>query len=283
MKIFIVAWKILAPILNGQHNTFQFPSDSMICPIILERELELTDMICNSTEVHESGSSPIAMAKKHKRGSVMEPNQASVLLKHILKTFPDPIFLLDENGTYVEIAGGLERQLYDTPEYLKTYTLHDIVSKAEADRFLSVVKVAIKEKKLKTIEYCLTSSEMKFNPMDGPQGPQWYHGRVYPIVLPKETMGHVIWVAINITEKKKVEQERDQVIRDLKQALEEIKTLRGILPICSNCKKIRDDKGYWNRIENYLETHSDAVFSHSICKECARELYPELDLDDDLF
>ncbi len=268
---------------NGQHCTFQFPSESMICPIIVERELELTDMICNSKEEKNPDRHLLQWQKEYKRGSTMEPNQASVLLKHILETFPDPIFLLDENGTYVEIAGGLERQLYDSPEYLKTYTLHDIVSKAEADRFLSVVKAAVKGKKLKTIEYCLTSSEMKFNPMDGPKGPQWYHGRVYPIVLPKETVGHVIWVAINITEKKEVEQERDRVIRELKQALEEIKTLRGILPICSNCKKIRDDKGYWNRIESYLETHSDAVFSHSICKECARELYPELDLDDDLF
>lgn len=203
----------------------------------------------------------------------MKPNQASKLLEHILKTFPDPVFLLDENGTYVEIAGGLERQLYDSSEYLRTYTLHDVVSKAEADRFLSVVNAALKEKRLKTIEYCLTSSEMKFNPMDGPKEPQWYHGRVYPISLPKETVGHVIWVAINITEKKKVEQERDLVVKELKQALEEIKTLRGILPICANCKKIRDDKGYWNQLESYIQTHTDASFSHSICPECSDKLY----------
>jgi len=57
--------------------------------------------------------------------------------------------------------------------------------------------------------------------------------------------------------------------------LSEIQTLRGILPICSNCKKIRDDKGYWNQIEAYISDHSEAQFSHSICPECAKELYPE--------
>ena len=59
-------------------------------------------------------------------------------------------------------------------------------------------------------------------------------------------------------------------------ALADVKVLRGLLPICSACKKIRDDKGYWNQIEVYVEEHSDAMFSHGICPECAREYYPEV-------
>ncbi len=61
----------------------------------------------------------------------------------------------------------------------------------------------------------------------------------------------------------------------LEQALGEIKTLRGIIPICANCKKIRDDKGYWNQIEKYIQEHSAAAFSHGICPECVKILYPE--------
>lgn len=63
---------------------------------------------------------------------------------------------------------------------------------------------------------------------------------------------------------------------DLETAIEKIKTLSGLLPICSNCKKIRDDSGYWEQIESYIGTHSEAEFSHSICPECIRELYPDL-------
>ncbi len=62
---------------------------------------------------------------------------------------------------------------------------------------------------------------------------------------------------------------------ELEEAMSKIKTLRGMLPICSHCKKIRNDKGYWERIERYISEHSDAVFSHGLCPECRRELYPE--------
>lgn len=64
-------------------------------------------------------------------------------------------------------------------------------------------------------------------------------------------------------------------ILELRDALEQIKTLRGIVPICSSCKKIRDDKGYWSQVEAYISRHSDATFSHGICPDCLHRLYPE--------
>jgi hypothetical protein len=62
----------------------------------------------------------------------------------------------------------------------------------------------------------------------------------------------------------------------LEQALSQIRTLRGLLPICANCKKIRDDKGYWNQLESYIHDHSEAKFSHGICPGCMKKLYPGL-------
>lgn len=81
-----------------------------------------------------------------------------------------------------------------------------------------------------------------------------------------------------ITERKQAEEQRNRLVSDLKKTLSEVKTLRGFLPICSNCKKIRDDKGYWNQIESYIRDRSDAEFSHGICPECAKKLYPDMDL-----
>ncbi len=63
---------------------------------------------------------------------------------------------------------------------------------------------------------------------------------------------------------------------ELKHSREEIIRLKGILPICANCHRIRDDKGYWERVELYFSHHSDLEFSHSICPDCIRELYPDL-------
>jgi len=70
----------------------------------------------------------------------------------------------------------------------------------------------------------------------------------------------------------------NDTLQDLQTALSEVKTLRGFLPICSYCKKIRDDKGYWNQIESYIQEHSDAEFSHSVCQECAKKYYPDMDI-----
>lgn len=73
----------------------------------------------------------------------------------------------------------------------------------------------------------------------------------------------------------------DQLNRELQAALMQVKTLRGLLPICSHCKQIRDDKGYWQQLETYLQKHSDITFSHGICRTCAEKYYPDYDLYDD--
>lgn len=65
-------------------------------------------------------------------------------------------------------------------------------------------------------------------------------------------------------------------VDELRQALDQIKTLRGILPICANCKKIRNDQGYWKQVETYISEHTDALFTHGICPDCAKKLYPDL-------
>lgn len=66
------------------------------------------------------------------------------------------------------------------------------------------------------------------------------------------------------------------VNEELKKSLQEIKILSGFLPICSSCKKIRDAQGYWNQLETYITEHSEAEFSHSICDDCMKKIYPEL-------
>ena len=67
----------------------------------------------------------------------------------------------------------------------------------------------------------------------------------------------------------------ESLVAELQQALSQVKTLSGLLPICAHCKKIRDDQGYWSQIEEYIRDHSEATFSHGICPECMKKLYPE--------
>ena len=89
-------------------------------------------------------------------------------------------------------------------------------------------------------------------------------------------MIYIVFTARDITEPKRIETEREKLLFELQEALMRVKQLSGLLPICASCKKIRDDKGYWNQIETYIHEHSEAEFSHSICPECVEKLYPEL-------
>jgi hypothetical protein len=84
----------------------------------------------------------------------------------------------------------------------------------------------------------------------------------------------VFGVVQDISERKRIETEREALILELKSAAEDIKTLSGILPICASCKKIRDDEGYWEQVEAYVSRHTDARFSHGICPDCMAKIYP---------
>jgi two-component system, response regulator PdtaR len=80
--------------------------------------------------------------------------------------------------------------------------------------------------------------------------------------------------------KHKAAKEREKLIAQLEDALLQVRKLSGLLPICASCKKIRDEEGGWQQIEDYITSHSEADFSHSICPQCARRLYPEFNLND---
>jgi len=107
-------------------------------------------------------------------------------------------------------------------------------------------------------------------------------GQVIPVLMSTSLLWEengaiagVVCAAKDITRIRQAEVERERLIDELQQALKRVNTLQGLIPICASCKKIRDDQGYWHQLEIYLRDHSDAEFSHGICDECARKLYPE--------
>ena len=122
-------------------------------------------------------------------------------------------------------------------------------------------------------------------------------GTPYDFEFPKYTAsGRLIWVRSigeavrdaegkiirlqgafqDITKRRQVEAEREKLIKELQDALAEVKTLRGILPICMYCKKIRDDEGAWTQLELYIKQHTGADFSHGMCEPCTKQMYPEI-------
>jgi PAS domain S-box-containing protein len=103
-----------------------------------------------------------------------------------------------------------------------------------------------------------------------------YHFKPFSVV----DQEYLLLIASDVTERKRAELAREKLVKKLQGALSEVKTLKGIIPICSSCKKIRNDKGYWEKVETYIYDHSEADFSHSICPECFKKLYPDIDYDE---
>lgn len=130
-----------------------------------------------------------------------------------------------------------------------------------------VNRVVATGKPLHGMTACIVRPE-KLNPV-------WVLVDAVPSTDDEGNILQVVVTFMDITKLKQTEEEREKLIVELQAAVEEIKTLRGIFPICSSCKKIRDDRGYWNRIEEYVRDHTEADFSHGLCPECMTKLYPE--------
>jgi hypothetical protein len=100
--------------------------------------------------------------------------------------------------------------------------------------------------------------------------------RAFPILDGSGEVTQVIEYSVDITDRKRLQREREETIGRLNAALAEVKTLRGLLPICANCNRIRDESEVWVRFEAYISAHTDADFTHSICPDCRKKLYGDL-------
>ena len=170
---------------------------------------------------------------------------------------------LSGNNAFAEGVG-------KTSDEIIGFKIWDVFEREEADKRFAFVKKVFSEENTKEIEVRV--------PL--PSGDNYYLTTVKPIFNETGEVETVICTSKNITKRKLAEDALKAEHDRLLEAMEQIKTLSGLLPICSSCKKIRDDKGYWNQIENYIRDHSEAEFTHSICHECAKKLYPGLNISD---
>lgn len=106
-------------------------------------------------------------------------------------------------------------------------------------------------------------------------GKRWIEVNYVPDFNENNEMIGIVVLSYDVTDRKTAEEERDKTNIELQKALSEIKTLKGILPFCSYCKKIRDDKGYWEKVDVYIYKHSEADISHSICPDCVKINFPD--------
>lgn len=179
----------------------------------------------------------------------------------------DPTFSFYADGTYRYVNHAFATGVGKTSDEIIGRKIWDIFEKEEAEKRFAVVKKVFSEGETQEIEVRV--------PL--PSGDTYYLTTVKPIFNGDGGVETVICTAKNITQRKLAEMALVEKHDKLLKALEDIKILSGLLPICASCKKIRDDKGYWNQIEVFIRDHSEADFSHSICPNCAEKLYHDMD------
>ncbi len=199
--------------------------------------------------------------------------------KHFLRSTLDAlsshIAILDEHGTIIEVNAAWNHFAFrntfmgSNPGVGDNYLQ---VCDSASGRFSEEAPVVASG-----IRAIMTGQSDEFHleyPCHGPQEQRWFIVRAT-----RFDAGRAIRVVVaheNITERKKLEVEREKLIGELQQALAEVKTLSGMIPICGWCKKIRSDQGYWQSVEQYVGTHTDATFSHGMCPECSEKFKDDI-------
>jgi len=237
----------------------------------------------------EERTAELEATNEHLRHEIEERSQVEQALADserrltdIIDFLPDPTWVIDMQGRVIAWNRALERITGIGKQAMIGKGDHAYAVPFYGERRPMLIDLALKrddhwEKSYLHLEAnngVLIASE-SFHPAMG-RGGRYYASTASRLY---DAQGHVVGAiesTRDISAAKRSAQERERLIADLQDAVRKVRTLTGLLPICSSCKKIRDDKGYWNQIESYIRAHSNAEFSHSICPECSRKLYPEL-------
>lgn len=183
--------------------------------------------------------------------------------KTMMDESSDPTFSFYPDGTYRYVNKAFAVGTGHKQSDIIGRTIWDIFDKEEAEKRFAVVQYVFSKGETREIEVRV--------PL--PSGDTYYLTTAKPVFKSDGTVETVVCSSKNITKRKLAEIALKKEHERLLKAMEEIKQLSGLLPICSSCKKIRDDQGYWNQIEAYFSKHSDLLFSHGLCPECMDDMY----------
>ncbi|MEI6055217.1 MAG: PAS domain-containing protein [Lentisphaerota bacterium] len=200
----------------------------------------------------------------------------NILLDSLLHNSLSLIFFKDLNGRYINVNNSWVKHCKLDKDFTLGKTDLEIFAPDLANKYMDNDTMVKSTKQILEIEEPLNIEGIN----------RIYFSRKFPVFNEDKDLVGTGGIAIDITEKKRMEEE----IKDKEEQLititkiiadhkEKLKAITGILPICSNCNKIRDSAGNWQEFDQYLQNHSKAQCSHSICIECAQKLYPDLKLN----
>lgn len=241
-----------------------------IIGVLIGHTLARRDFSQQEIEIYQHIANQAAVAIRHAMNTDIL-RKSEKYIRDVTASLGEGVYVLNARGEVTFMNPEAEALLGWSERELIHKNIHDVAHNRRADGTPLLFEDCEMRKVLETGSRFHSSDEV-FVRKDG---------AVFPVAVfstPLLENGKVVASVTafrDISEQKRIEKEREQLIADLKKALAEIKTLHGILPICASCKKIRDDKGAWSHLETYISQHTDAMFSHGICQDCAKRLYPD--------
>ena len=187
-------------------------------------------------------------------------------LKSIVDNMFDGIGVLDNKGNVTQANKAFAQMLgYEEEEQVIGKNMTEFTVKEDVPKVISAMEKGAERGFIRDLTVIGITKDGKN-----------YHASINAKLVKGKT-GDAEWIGVvrDTTELANLEKEKNELIENLQKALTEVKTLRGILPLCSFCKKIRDDKGYWEQVDVYIHKYSEADISHSICPECMKKHYPD--------
>ena len=189
--------------------------------------------------------------------------------RSLVTNIPDIAWRFDSRGDVLYISPNVANIFGYTPEEVYQIGPNFLLERIHPDD-ISIVKASLEALFSNQGTFDV---EYRFKRKDGQW--IWLHDRA--IATDTENgVNYADGVFTEITDRKEADKEKETLIQRLHQALSQVKTLKGLLPICASCNKIKDDQGSWKKLEIYIRKHTNANFSHGICPDCARKLYPEI-------
>jgi len=188
----------------------------------------------------------------------------------ILSSLYSGVMIVTEEGS-VEFANQAFCDMFDladSPASLNRLAAPEMIKKIQ-DVYANPGEAVARIQEIVTNQQPISGEEIAI------RGNRTYTVDFIPIFVDGKLRGR-LWHHTDVTALKRAEGEKAKLVAELTGALAEVNKLSGFLPICASCKKIRDDQGYWRQVEEYIREHSEAEFSHSICPECAKRLYPNI-------
>jgi PAS domain S-box-containing protein len=233
---------------------------ALACREFSQNEIEIYQLIGNQAAVAIRNATNTETLRKSER-----------YVRDVTAALGEGVYVLNSLGNVTFMNPEAERLLGWSEAELLHKNIHDIVHNRKADGTPLTFAECEMRKVIETGSRFQAVTEQFIN-KDGTSFPVAVYST--PLLEDGKVVASVTAFR-DISERKRFEKEREKLIAELQTALAEIKTLHGIVPICASCKKIRDEEGAWHQMEAYISKHTDAQFSHGICKECMKKLYPE--------